>query len=204
VAVACPVDLDTRQLRSEVSKIYSRVVTEPDGKFHFHRGAAYAVEFLGYDPEELAALPAEATAPFAGIANPHHISPIHPGETALDIGSGAGMDLLLAAQRVGPKGKAIGVDMTDAMLERARASARALGLEQVEVRKGDATSLPVESASVDVVISNGVINLVPEKERAFDEIVRVLKPGGRLQFGDILLDVELSEDARRNIDLWTG
>ena len=204
MAIACPVDLDTRQLRSEVSKIYSRVVAEPDGKFHFHRGPAYAVEFLGYDPEELAALPAETTAPFAGIANPQRIGPIHAGETVLDIGSGAGMDLLLAAQRVGPEGKAIGVDMTDAMLDRARASARALGLEQVEVRKGDATSLPVESASVDVVISNGVINLVPEKERAFDEIVRVLKPGGRLQLGDILLDVELSEDTRRNIDLWTG
>jgi SAM-dependent methyltransferase len=204
MAIACPVDLDTRQLRSEVSKIYSRVVTEPDGKFHFHRGPAYAAEFLGYDPAELAALPAEATAPFAGIANPQRIGPIHAGETVLDIGSGAGMDLLLAARRVGPKGKAIGVDMTDAMIERARASALALGLEQVEVRKGDATSLPVESASVDVVISNGVINLVPEKERAFDEIVRVLKPGGRLQLGDILVDAELSEDTRRNIDLWTG
>jgi ubiquinone/menaquinone biosynthesis C-methylase UbiE len=114
------------------------------------------------------------------------------------------MDLLLAARRVGPSGRAIGVDMTDAMVERASASARALGLAQVEVRKGDATSLPVESASIDVVISNGVINLVPEKERAFAEIVRVLKPGGRLQLGDILLVVELSEDTRRNIDLWTG
>jgi SAM-dependent methyltransferase len=204
MAIACPVDLDTKQLRSEISNIYSRVVAEPQGKFHFHRGPAYAAEFLGYDPEELAALPAETTAPFAGIANPHRIGPIRAGETVLDIGCGAGMDLLLAARRVGPTGRAIGVDMTDAMIERARASARAAGLAQVEVRKGDATSLPVESASVDVVISNGVINLVPEKQRAFDEIVRVLKPGGRLQLADILLDVELSEDTRRNIDLWTG
>jgi SAM-dependent methyltransferase len=191
-------------LRFEVSSIYSRVVAEPQGKFHFHRGPAYAAEFLGYDAEELAALPTETTAPFAGIANPHRIGPIHAGDTVLDIGCGAGTDLLLAARRVGPTGRAIGVDMTDAMVERASASARALGLAQVEVRKGDATSLPVESASVDVVISNGVINLVPEKERAFAEIVRVLKPGGRLQLGDILLDVELSEDTRRNIDLWTG
>jgi ubiquinone/menaquinone biosynthesis C-methylase UbiE len=114
------------------------------------------------------------------------------------------MDLLLAARRVGPTGRAIGVDMTDAMVERARASARAAGLAQVDVRKGDATALPVESASVDVVISNGVLNLVPEKERAFAEIVRVLKPQGRLHLADILLDVELSEDTRRNIDLWTG
>jgi len=204
MAVTCPVDLDTQQLRFEVSSIYSRVVTEPQGKFHFHRGPAYAAEFLGYDAEELAALPRETTAPFAGIANPHRIGPIRAGDTVLDIGCGAGMDLLLAARRVGPSGRAIGVDMTDAMVERASASARALGLAQVEVRKGDATSLPVESASIDVVISNGVINLVPEKERAFAEIVRVLKPGGRLQLGDILLDVELSEDTRRNIDLWTG
>jgi len=204
MSVTCPVDLDTQRLRFEVSNIYSRVVAEPQGKFHFHRGPAYAAEFLGYDAEELAALPAETTAPFAGIANPHRIGTIRAGETVLDIGCGAGMDLLLAARRVGPAGKAIGVDMTDAMVGRASASARALGLAQVDVRKGDATALPVESASIDVVISNGVINLVPEKERAFDEIVRVLKPGGRLQLGDILLDVELSEDTRRNIDLWTG
>ena len=204
MAIACPVDLDTQHLRSEVSNIYSRVVADPDGKFHFHRGPGYAVEFLGYDDAELAALPVECTAAFAGIANPHRIGPIRVGETVLDIGCGAGMDLLLAARRVGPTGKAIGVDMTDAMIERASASARAAGLAQVEVRKGDATALPVESASLDVVISNGVINLVPEKERAFDEIVRVLKPGGRLQLADILVDVELSEDTRRNIDLWTG
>ncbi|MBI4165109.1 MAG: methyltransferase domain-containing protein [Acidobacteria bacterium] len=204
MAIACPVDLDTQKLRFEVSNIYSRVVAEPEGQFHFHRGPGYAAEFLGYDPEELAALPAETTAAFAGIANPHRIGAIRAGETVLDIGCGAGMDLLLAARRVGPTGKAIGVDMTDAMIERASASALAAGLGQVEVRKGDATSLPVESACVDVVISNGVINLVPEKQRAFDEIVRVLKPGGRLQLADILLDVELSEDTRRNIDLWTG
>jgi SAM-dependent methyltransferase len=204
MAIACPVDLDTQFLRSEVSNIYSRVVADPEGKFHFHRGAAYAAEFLGYDPKELAALPVETTSAFAGIANPHRIGPIRSGETVLDIGCGAGMDLLLAARRVGPTGKAIGVDMTDAMIERASASARAVGLAHVEVRKGDATALPVESASVDVVISNGVINLVPEKDRAFDEIVRVLMPGGRLQLADILLDLELSEDTRRNIDLWTG
>lgn len=204
MAIACPVDLDTKQLRFEVSNIYSRVVAEPDGQFHFHRGPAYAADFLGYDPTELASLPAETTAAFAGIGNPQRIGSIHSGETVLDVGCGAGMDLLLAARRVGPTGKAIGVDMTDAMIESARASARAAGLRQVEVRKGDATSLPVEDASVDAVISNGVLNLVPEKERAFAEIVRVLKPGGRFQVADILLDVELSEDARRNIDLWTG
>ncbi|MFB3920793.1 MAG: methyltransferase domain-containing protein [Terriglobia bacterium] len=204
MAIACPVDLDTQHLRSEVSNIYSRVVAEPSGKFHFHRGPAYAAEFLGYDANELALLPAETTAAFAGVSNPTRIAPIRAGETVVDIGCGAGMDLLLAGRRVGSTGKALGVDMTDAMIERARASARAAGLAHVDVRKGDATALPIDSASVDVVISNGVINLVPEKQLAFEEIVRVLKPGGRLQLGDILLDVELSEDTRRNIDLWTG
>ena len=204
MAITCPVDLDTQRLRFEVANIYSRVVAEPGGEFHFHRGPAYAADFLGYDPEELAVLPPETTAAFAGIANPHRIGGIHAGETVLDIGCGAGMDLLLTARRVGPTGKAIGVDMTDAMIERASASARDAGLAQVEVRKGDATSLPVETGSVDVVTSNGVINLVPEKQRAFDEIMRVLKPSGRLHLADILLDVELSEDTRRNIDLWTG
>jgi arsenite methyltransferase len=204
MAISCPVDLDTKFLRSEISSLYSKVVLTPDGTLHFHRGPAYAAEYLGYDAEELAALPPETTSAFAGIGNPHSIGPVSSGETVLDIGCGAGMDLLVAARRVGSKGRAIGVDMTDPMVERTRASAAAAGLTQVEVRKGDATSLPVEDSSIDVVISNGVLNLVPEKQPAFAEIVRVLKPGGRLQLADITIDEELSEDARRNVDLWTG
>jgi len=204
MAIACPVDLDTQVLRSEVSKIYSRVATDPDGDFHFHRGPAYAANFLGYDPAELAALPNECTASFAGIANPHTIAPILRGETVLDIGCGAGTDLLLAARRVGPSGRAIGIDMTEVMLDRVRGSAAAVGLTNVEVRRADATALPLADASVDVVISNGVLNLVPEKEKAFAEIRRVLRPGGRLQLADIVLDAELGEDVRCNIDLWTG
>jgi SAM-dependent methyltransferase len=204
MSIACPVDLNTAALRAEISNIYARVADDPNGEFHFHRGPEYAAEFLGYDAQELALLPAECTASFAGIANPLAIETIHPGETVLDIGCGAGMDLLLSARRVGPDGHAIGVDMTDEMIERARKSAETAGLRQVEVRKGDATSLPVADASIDVVSSNGVLNLVPEKERGFAEIVRVLKPGGRLHLADIALDVELPEDARRNIDLWTG
>lgn len=204
MAIACPVDLDTQLLRSEVSKIYSRVAVDPDGDFHFHRGPAYAAEFLGYDAVELAALPSECTASFAGIANPHMIAPILPGETVLDIGCGAGTDLLLAARRVGPSGHAIGVDMTEAMRDRARASAAAAGMTNIEVQQADAVALPLPDASVDVVISNGVLNLVPEKEKAFVEIRRVLRPGGRLQLGDIVLDADLGEDVRRNIDLWTG
>jgi SAM-dependent methyltransferase len=204
MSIACPIDLDTRMLRSEVSNIYGRVAVEPSGEFHFHRGPAYAADFLGYNASELASLPAECSASFAGVANPLAIGPIHEGETVLDIGCGAGMDLLLAARRVGTHGRAIGVDMTDSMIERARGSAATAGMKQVEIRKCDATLLPVADQSVDVIISNGVLNLVPEKERAFAEIVRILKPGGRLHLGDIALDVELSEDARRNIDLWTG
>lgn len=204
MAIACPVDLDTKLLRSEVSKVYARVATQPDGDFHFHRGPAYAAEFLGYDPAELAALPAECTASFAGIANPHAIAPIERGETVLDIGCGAGTDLLLAARHVGPQGRAIGIDMTEAMRDRARAAAALTGLSNVELREGDAAALPLPDASVDVVISNGVLNLVPEKEKAFAEIRRVLRPGGRLQLADIVLDAALDEDARRNIDLWTG
>lgn len=204
MAIACPVDLNTAILRSEISNIYGRVAEDPDGKFHFHRGPAYAAEFLGYDADELSELPADCTASFAGIGNPLAIGPIHEGETVLDIGCGAGMDLLLSARRTGPNGRAIGVDMTDAMVERARKSAAAAGICQVDVLQGDATALPVADASVDVVSSNGVLNLVPEKERGFAEIMRVLKPGGRLHLADIALDFELPEDARRNIDLWTG
>ena len=202
--IACPVDLDTQALRSEVSKIYSRVATDPDGDFHFHHGPEYAAEFLGYNPAELATLPVECTASFAGIANPHIIAPIVGGETVLDIGCGAGTDLLLAARRVGPSGHAIGIDMTETMRDRARRSAVAASLANVEVHDADATALPLPDSSVDVVISNGVLNLVPEKEKAFTEIRRVLRPGGRLQLADIVLDAELGEDVRRNIDLWTG
>src|SRR6202158_320243 len=204
MALACAVDLDTLVLRSEVSKVYSRVATDPDGDFHFHRGPAYAADLLGYDRDELAALPKECTASFAGIANPHAIAPIVQGETVLDIGCGAGTDLLLAARKVGPSGRAIGIDMTETMRDRARASAVAAGLTNVEVRAGDATTLPLPDASIDVIISNGVLNLVPEKDKAFAEILRVLRPGGRLQLADIVLDAELGEDVLRNIDLWTG
>ncbi|MBI3279736.1 MAG: methyltransferase domain-containing protein [Acidobacteria bacterium] len=204
MAIACPIGFDTEKLRGEVSAIYSRVAREPAGEFHFHRGAQYAAEFLGYDAAELALLPVDAAASFAGVANPLAIAPLAPGETVVDVGCGAGMDLLLAARRVGERGRAIGVDMTDGMIERARACARAAGLDQVEVRRGDATALPLRDESADVIISNGVLNLVPEKERAIAELARVLRSGGRLQLGDIAVDAELAEDLRRNIDLWTG
>jgi len=204
MTLVCPANIDTQRLRTEISSIYGRVAVNPGEDFHFHRGPAYAADFLGYDAAELALLPGEATASFAGVGNPHAIAAPKPGETVLDIGCGAGMDLLLAARKVGPTGKAIGIDMTDHMVERALGAARTAGLGNVEVRKGDATSLPVADASVDLVISNGVLNLVPEKEKAFQEIMRVLRPGGRLQVADIVVEAELSEDIRQDIDLWTG
>jgi arsenite methyltransferase len=204
MALTCPVDLDSIRLRREVQDMYSRVAVAPDGSFHFHRGSEYAIRWLGYDAAELSALPAEVTKAFAGIGNPHAIARLAAGLCVLDVGSGAGTDLLLAARHVGPSGRAIGVDMTADMRERARAGARQCDLRHVDVLEGDATHLPVDDASVDVVISNGVLNLVPEKDRAFAEIARVLRPGGRLQIADIVTGVELSEAIRRDVDLWTG
>lgn len=204
MALSCPIDFDVQSLRAEVQSIYSRVAASPDGEFHFHRGPRYAASMLRYDERELAALPPEVTSSFAGVGNPHAIGPLPAGATVLDIGCGAGTDLLLAARRVGPAGRAIGVDMTAAMRERAMKGAAACGLDNVDVRKGDATRLPVDARSVDVVISNGVLNLVPEKERAVAEIARVLKPGGRVQIGDIIIGEALPESALRDIDLWAG
>jgi arsenite methyltransferase len=204
MAVTCPVDLDTLKLRQEIQSIYARVATDPNGAFHFHRGPAYAVDLLGYDARTLAALPASSTESFAGVANPHRIAPMPAGATVLDIGCGAGMDLLLAATAVGPAGRAIGVDMTEAMADRARAGARVLGFDHVQVRLGDALALPIESDSIDYVISNGVLNLTPDKNAAYGEVLRVLKPGGEFLYGDIVLGAELDESIRSDIDLWTG
>lgn len=204
MAISCPVDLDTRKLHDEIQSIYARVAEAPFGDFHFHRGPVYASELLGYDRAALAELPDQSTASFAGVANPHRLGPIGEGVVVADIGCGGGMDLLLAARAVGPRGRAIGIDMTPAMADRARRSAGAIGLDNVEVRLGDAMSLPLEDASVDVVISNGVLNLTPDKSVSYGEVLRVLKPGGRFLYGDIVVGQELSESSRRDIDLWTG
>jgi SAM-dependent methyltransferase len=205
MAAQCPVGIHPQKFREELRRIYGRVASNPDGEFDFHRGPAYAAEFLGYDPDDLAALPADATASYAGIGRPLGIGPLHPGEVVLDIGCGSGMDLLLAARAVGAKGRAIGVDITEAMRQRATDAARAAGLSSaVEVRAGDAQALPVDDASIDVVISNGVLNLTVDKYTAFSELHRVLRPGGRVMIADVVVDTEPSADVRNDIDLWAS
>lgn len=204
MALTCPVDLDVATLRDEIRTMYARVAMAPAGDFHFHRGPEYAAARLGYDQHELAQLPTSVTAAFAGVGNPHAIGQIEPDAVVLDIGCGAGIDLLLAARRIGPNGRAIGIDMTVAMRERAMSGAQSCALTNVDVRDGDAMNLPVEDATVDVVISNGVLNLVPDKTRAVREIARVLKSGGRVQLADIVIGEVLPDSALRDIDLWTG
>src|SRR5947199_2995915 len=162
MAVTCPIDFDVASLRAEIQTMYSRVATSPNGDFHFHRGPDYAAALLGYDATELATLPLAVTSSFAGVGNPHAIAQIPEAATVVDIGCGAGTDLLLAARHVGPQGRAIGVDMTEGMRDRARRGAAACGLTQVDVREGEATALPVDAGTIDVVISNGVLNLVAE------------------------------------------
>jgi SAM-dependent methyltransferase len=168
MAASCPRGFDIARLRKQISQTYDRLAREPNGNFHFHRGPAYASHMLRYNRDELAAIPAECTASFSGVGNPHRIGAVEPGETILDIGCGAGMDLLLAAKRTGAMGRAIGVDMTPAMIERAKAAALKTGLwKTVEIRRGIAEELPIETDTIDVVISNGVLNLSADKVRAF-------------------------------------
>jgi arsenite methyltransferase len=199
-AAQAPVDVDV--LREEIEKTYTDVSTDPEKDFLFPTGRSWA-EDLGY-PSELARVPERTVESFAGVANPHVLGRIEPGQVVLDLGCGAGTDLLIAAQMVGPEGRAIGIDMTPTMLDRARESATEMGLENVELHQGLIESLPVPDESVDVVISNGVIDLVPDKDAVFAEIDRVLRPGGRLQVADVVIHTEVSEDARKRIDLWTG
>ena len=196
-----PVDVDV--LREEIRKTYTDVSTDQAQEFIFPTGRAWAQE-LGYPEPELARVPDATVESFAGVANHWSLGRIEPGAVVLDLGCGAGTDLLIAAQMAGATGRVIGVDMTSAMLERARVSAGAMGLDNVELHESLIESLPLRDASVDAVISNGVIDLVADKDVVFDEVDRVLRPGGTLQLADVVIHHEVSEDARRRIDLWTG
>ncbi len=196
--------LDTSQLRLEIQKVYSEVVRDPKRGYHFHTGPEYAVERLGYPRKAVAELPDSVTAPFAGVGNPLSMGLPTPGATVVDIGAGSGMDTFLAARAVGARGKVIGVDMTDAMLDRGRENVTLTGLTQIEYRKGMAEALPVEDASVDLVISNGVINLTPDKEAVLREAFRVLKPGGWLQIADIVVHKDIPPSAREDVAIWTA
>ena len=195
--------VDVELLRSEIEKTYTEVSTEPAMDFIFPTGRAWA-EQLGYPQPELSRVPDQTVASFAGVANPFSLGRIEQGMTVLDLGCGAGTDLLIAAQMAGQGGRAIGVDMTAPMLELAGASAHAMGIANVALHQSLIESLPLDDASIDVVISNGVIDLVPDKQAVFAEIDRVLRAGGRLQIADVVIDTEVSADARDRFDLWTG
>lgn len=190
-------------LREEVKSKYRDVAINPSGEYHFHTGRPLARR-LGYDSALVDSMPDAAVESFAGVANPFSLRSLEQGERVVDAGSGRGFDCFIAAHQVGPRGQVIGVDMLPEMLEKARKTAESMGLKNVEFREGLLEEIPVEDRWTDVVISNGVINLCADKKRAFSELWRVLRPGGRLQFGDIANGKPVPESAVRNIDLWTA
>lgn len=196
-------DVDRAELRTRISEKYREVATHPEVGFHFHTGRPLA-RMLGYSDSVVDGLPTSAVESFAGTGNPFLHGDLQPGEVVVDIGSGAGFDTLIAAGQVGNSGKVIGVDMTEEMRAKATAGAADLGLRNVEIRAGYAEDLPIESDSVDVVISNGVINLCPDKQAVFREIFRVLRPGGRMQVGDILVHLAVPQEAKDDVDLWSN
>jgi SAM-dependent methyltransferase len=200
MAIKIPIDVDL--LKQEIKKTYASLSQEPDKDFVFPTGRAWA-EDLDYPPE-LANVPEAAAESFAGVANPFSLGRLEPGERVADLGCGAGTDTLVAAQMVGRDGSVTGIDMTPEMLAKARTAQGELGVTNVDFVEGEIERLPFEDGTVDVVISNGVIDLVPDKDAVFAEIFRVLKPGGRIQIADVTIQNPVSEAGRRDIDLWTG
>jgi arsenite methyltransferase len=201
--MATSVTLDLDQLRSAIQDEYTEVASCPWKGFHFHTGR-FLADRLGYPAERVESLPDPVVESFAGVGNPFSWGDLVPGDQVVDLGSGAGFDALLAAQMVGENGRIIGIDMTAAMLSKAYANAQLLGQPNIEFREGLLEALPVESESVDVVISNGVINLCPDKAVVLGEAFRVLKPGGRLQVADIIVGKAVPDGAKQDIALWTG
>ena len=200
--MAIEIGVDVALLKHEIKKTYASVSQEPEKDFIFPTGRAWA-EDLDY-PEELARVPDFVAESFAGVANPFSLGRLEAGERVLDLGSGAGTDSLVAALQVGPRGSVTGVDMTPEMVAKARAGAAELGLANVAFVEAEAEQLPFADASFDVVVSNGVIDLIPDKDAVFAELHRVLVPGGRIQVADVTIQQPVSEEGRRQIDLWTG
>jgi len=201
--VAQAVDVDTETLRKAIQDEYNEVAEHPDKGFHFHTGRRLT-RIVGYKDEWLAGVSELAVESFAGTGNPFAMGELVAGERVVDVGSGGGIDSLVAARMVGPTGKVIGIDMTPAMLQRARMAAAGSGIDNVEFHEAYMEELPVPDGWADVVISNGVLNLTPDKQKTLGEMFRVLRPGGRLQIADILVSREVPEGAKRKIDLWTG
>jgi len=195
--------VDVQRLRREVQSKYREVAENPNAPYHFHTGRAHALR-LGYPVSPLDQLPEEACEAFAGVANPFHWGTPAPGERVVDLGSGAGMDSFFAALCVGKGGQVLGVDMTPEMLERSRRLARKLGYGNVEFRQGLIENAPVKDSWADVVISNGVFNLCPDKLGVYREVARILRPGGRMMVADICVEKPIPEAALHDIDLWTG
>jgi arsenite methyltransferase len=195
--------VDPDALREEVRLKYAEVAVEPDNEFHFHTGRPLAKR-LGYDQAAVDALPDAAVESFAGVANPFSMQDLAPGETVVDAGAGAGFDSFVAAGQVGPGGAVVGIDMTPEMLSKSRATAASMGADNVDFREGLLEAIPVADSWADVVISNGVFNLCADKKQVFEEVFRVLKPGGRLQFADIANGAPVPEGAMHNVDLWTA
>src|SRR5712692_10184463 len=199
---ALTVAIDVGLLKAEIRKTYACVSLEPDRDFIFPTGRSWA-EDLDYPPE-LANVPEAAVESFAGVANPFSLGRLAAGERVADLGCGAGTDSLVAAQMVGPAGRVTGIDMTPEMLAKARRAAAEMRAANVEFLEGEIERLPLADESADVVISNGVIDLVPDKDLVFAEIYRVLRPGGRIQLADVTIQNPVSEEGKHNINLWTG
>jgi arsenite methyltransferase len=195
--------VDRDELRRRVAEKYGEVAKNPELGFHFHTGRPLA-RMLGYADEMIDRLPPATVESFAGTGNPFLFGNLAEGEVVADVGCGAGFDTLIVARQVGPRGSVVAIDMTPEMVAKAQAGVREMGLTNVEVRQGFAESLPLGDITADVVISNGVINLCPDKRAVFAEMYRVLKPGGRMQVGDVVVHKEVPQDAKDEIDLWSG
>lgn len=195
--------ISVEDLLDAIKKEYSNVAILPEKGYHFHTGRA-ALDRIGYDRTLYASVPEESITSFAGTGNPFNLGPIKNGDAVVDVGSGSGFDALVASQLVGPEGRVVGIDMTREMLSKARSSAKVMGAKNVEFREGYADQLPLPDNFADVLISNGVLNLTPDKGRTLKDWARVLKPGGRLYIGDILVSKRIPQEALDDISLWTG